>query len=135
MATRAARPGEEPDAGVAVHSGRHAGGAQEPLAREGDAALEQLTARLLRRFPDTASVMVAEAVTAAAEAYATARVRDYVPRLVERDVVAQLRRERTLPTRDPGELASVPTRQVPSRQRHPLRKWMAAARSPWTGTR
>ncbi|MDN3495168.1 hypothetical protein QL996_04455 [Planococcus sp. APC 4015] len=57
-----------------------------------DAVTEEIIERLKQRFPHTPTDTVAQAVTEAREHFARAKVRDFVPVLVEREARARLER-------------------------------------------
>ena len=54
-------------------------------------AISQLIERLVMRFPQVPATAVEETVSAAHGAFAQARVRDFVPLLVEHDVLITLK--------------------------------------------
>lgn len=57
-----------------------------------DAVAEEIIERLQKRFPDAPTDSVTQAVTEARHHFARAKVRDFVPVLVEREARARLER-------------------------------------------
>lgn len=55
-----------------------------------EAAFAQVAERLTERFPQIPSARIGDAVREAQSQFSAARVRDFVPRLVERELRARL---------------------------------------------
>jgi hypothetical protein len=65
--------------------------AAETMESGADRSIDEVTERVLAKFPSQSSSSVRELVTKTHGQYAQSRIRDFVPVLVEREVVDHLR--------------------------------------------